>query len=320
MISKGDEIRVVSPSNSLNAIGGMEAFDKSLNDLEKLGFKVTFGKNIDEHDILGSASITKRIEDIHEAYLDDNVRLILTTIGGYTSNELLPYLNYELIKQNPKPFCGYSDFTALNNGLYAKTGLTTYSGATFSSFKMDGLQEYQTEAWLNALTHDKFVVTPSKQWSSDSWYLPDEPRTYFETEWKVYNEGQVEGVAIGGNLNTFNLLNGTEYSPIVDDIVLFIESAEEKDYLDFTRDLASALQVIKNLKGLLIGRFPKESKMTEEKLHYILDKHPILKTIPVMYDLDFGHTQPIFTFPIGANVSFNTEQKELHFNTHSMSK
>lgn len=87
----------------------------------------------------------------------------------------------------------------------------------------------------------------------------------------------------------------------------FLEQSEEDGYYEFTRNLAAILQAYPQPKAVLIGRFPKECQMTQDILIYILDKHPILKTIPVMYDLDFAHTQPLFTITIGAKASIDTD-------------
>ena len=134
-LKKGDHIRVVSPSSSIQSIGGFEANLVAKETLEELGFDLSFSSNYFERDLFDSASIASRVEDLHEAFADESVDAILATIGGYNSNELLPYLNYDLIAQNPKIFCGYSDTTALLNAIYAKTSMQTYMGPSYSSFQ-----------------------------------------------------------------------------------------------------------------------------------------------------------------------------------------
>lgn len=171
---------------------------------------------------------------------------------------------------------------------------------------MEELQDYQTESWLTALSQTSYELTPSPKWGSNAWYLPDADLTFQPTEWKVYNHGKAKATAIGGNLSTFSLLQGTPYAPQVQNYALLVEISEDSHYLDFNRLLASLLQAYPHPQALLIGRFPKECQMTEEILHYILDKHPILKNIPVLYDLDFAHTQPLFTVTIGAQLSVDT--------------
>ncbi|NQN91927.1 LD-carboxypeptidase [Streptococcus suis] len=312
-LKKGDHIRVVSPSSSIERIGGFEANVAAKEKLEALGFRLSFSEHYFENDIFDSAPIASRVADLEAAFADETVDAILTTIGGFNCNELLPYLDFDLIAQNPKIFCGYSDTTALLNAIYAKTGMQTYMGPAYSSFKMEQGQQYQTRSWLNAVTQDTYQLTPSPEWSSDAWYLPDAPRTFYPTEWKVYNPGQASGTAIGGNLSTFALLHGTEFVPKPEKYILFLEEAEEDHYTEFTRHFAALLQNYPNPQAVLIGRFPKETKMTEEILLAILDKHPILKKVPVLYDLDFAHTQPLFTITIGGQVELDTEAFSIRF-------
>ena len=309
----GDHIRVVSPSSSIERIGGFEANVAAKEKLEALGFRLSFSEHYFKNDIFDSAPIASRVADLEAAFANETIDAILTTIGGFNCNELLPYLDFDLIAQNPKIFCGYSDTTALLNAIYAKTGMQTYMGPAYSSFKMEQGQQYQTTSWLNAVTQDTYQLTPSLEWSSDAWYLPDAPRTFFQTEWKVYNPGQASGIAIGGNISTLNLLTGTEFAPRPDKYVLFLEEAEDDDYLIIARHLTALLQTYPNPQAVVFGRFPKETKLTEEILLTILDKHPILKKVPVLYDLDFAHTQPLFTITIGGQVEIDTKTFSITF-------
>ncbi|MDQ0222025.1 S66 family peptidase [Streptococcus moroccensis] len=304
-------IRVLSPSSSIARLGGLSANLSAKAKLEELGFRISFSEHYEESDLVQSASIASRVADLHQAFADPSVDAILATIGGFNSNELLPYLDYELIAQTQKIICGYSDSTAFLNAIFAQTGMKTYMGPSFSSFKMVEGQDYQSSMWLQAMTQTHYELVPSKEWSSDPWYDPSQPRQFFPTEWKTYTPGQATGTIIGGNLSTFVLLQGTPYAPKVKDYILFVEEAEVDDYIEFMRHLASLLQAYPEPQALVIGRFPKECQMTEELLHFILDKHPILQTIPVLYDLDFAHTQPLFTITIGAQATLDTSDGEI---------
>ena len=284
-LSPDSHIRVLSPSDSIARLGGFEANLSAKETLENLGFRVSFSEHYLESDMLDSSSIESRVADLHAAFLDDSVDAILATIGGFNSNELLN-------EANPN--------------------FDINMGPSYSSFKMKEGQDYQSKAWLNAMTKSAYDLVPSQEWSSDPWYDPTQPRHFMPTEWKIYNAGKASGTIIGGNLSTFGLLRGTPYTPQVNDYVLFLEEAEEDDYHDFDRNLAAILQAYPNPKAVLIGRFPKECQMTPEILTYILDKHPLLKTIPVMYDLDFAHTQPLFTITIGAQASIDTDALSIH--------
>lgn len=305
-LQAGDEIRIIAPSRSA-AILSEDGVRRATEKLEALGFNITFSDYAFESDLHLSASIEHRIQDVHEAFKDPSVKGILTVIGGFNSNELLPYLDYQLIGDNPKVFCGYSDITAIATAITAKTGMITYSGPHFSSFGMVGAQDWQTQEFEKCLMQEEpFALTPSEQWSDDAWYLDQNNRTFEPTKWKVYNEGVAEGHLFGGNLCTLNLLQGTEYMHDLSDSILFIEDDDMTIPETFARDLASLLQAAGDIRGLVLGRFQRGSNIPDEHIRYILDKHPMLQHIPVLYDIDFGHTQPMFTFPIGGEAALNS--------------
>lgn len=312
-LQKGDEIRVISPAKSLSLISA-EQQALAIKRLEALGFKITFGKNARNSDEFMSSSIADRVEDLHEAFADPNVKAILTTIGGANSNQLLQYLDYSLIKDNPKILSGYSDITALANAIYAKTGLVTYSGPHFSTFGMLKGLDYTIDYFSKALIEDEPIkVLPSEAWSDDQWYFDQENRVFIKNDgWYVINEGEAEGISIGGNLCTLNLLQGTEFMPSLDNSILFLED----DYLtfpeNFDRDLQSLIHQpgFNGVKGLVIGRFQKASKISNELLEKIIKTKKELTQIPVIANVDFGHTTPHLTFPIGGKVQLKASGKE----------
>ncbi|TCS81026.1 S66 family peptidase [Tepidibacillus fermentans] len=312
-LKRGDEIRVVSPSRSLSVVN--QANQKiAIDRLESLGFHVTFGDHCYESDEFHSSSIESRIEDLHNAFSDPNVKAILTSIGGYNSNQILKYLDYSLIQANPKILCGYSDITALGNAIYTKTGLTTYSGPHFSTFGILKGMDYTIDYFQKALMTDEIIeVKPSDFWSDDPWYLDQENRTFIENNgWYVINEGKAEGVIIGGNLCTLNLLQGTEFMPSLKNTILFIEDDELTFPENFDRDLQSLIHQkgFEEVRGIVIGRFQKKSEMSREILKKIIKSKKELDTIPVIADVDFGHTYPQITFPIGGKVSIVAKGNE----------
>lgn len=314
-----DEIRVIAPSRSM-AILTKDIIHLAKEKLEKEGFKVTFGKNVmkcsDED--YKCASIEDRIQDLHEAFEDKNVKAILTVIGGYNSNQLLDYIDYNLIKQNPKIFCGFSDITALQNSIYARTGLITYSGLHFSSFAMKKGFQYSLEYFKKILMQKEEVeIKSSKEWSNDPWFKNQENREFIKNEGMFcINEGDAEGTIIGGNLCTLNLLQGTKYFPDLNNTILFLEDdgLVGKHFIqEFDRDLQSLLHVAKgkNIKGIVLGRAEKVSQMNKEKWIKLIKGKKELKDIPVIAGADFGHTTPIFTFPIGGYAKINANNNNI---------
>ncbi len=304
-LKSGDEIRIVAPSNSMGILSNdvKTIADRTLVDL---GFKVTFGQHINEINDFRSSSIESRIADLHDAFTDNNVKGILTVIGGYNSNQLLKYIDWKLIKNNPKVFCGYSDITALNNAIYTKTGLVTYSGPHYSTFGQKKYFDYTREYFRKCLMSETpFDIEPSPIWTDDPWYKDQDNRNPINNPGMLtINEGKAEGTILGSNLCTFNLLQGTEYFPKLDNSILFLEDDDESSAETFDRDLQSLIDQpdFSGVKGIVIGRFQKASKMTPELLKQIIKSKKKLDNIPVIADADFGHTDPRITFPIGGTA------------------
>jgi muramoyltetrapeptide carboxypeptidase LdcA involved in peptidoglycan recycling len=287
-----------------------DSIQYAINKLQEMGFIVSFSEHARETDIFVSSSIQSRVNDIHNAFEDDSVNAILTVIGGFNSNQILKYIDYELIINNPKIFCGYSDITALSNAIYTKTGLVTYSGPHFSTFGMLKGIDYTVEYFKKCLCSDEpFHITPSKEWSDDAWYLNQEERSFIPNNGpEIINEGEAEGISIGGNLCTFQLLHGTEYMPSLEDTIVFVEDDDMTgDYFPFSfdRDLQSLIhqQGFKGVRGIIIGRFQKNANMNMEKLRYIIETKNELKNLPIIADVDFGHTTPHLTLPVGGKIS-----------------
>ena len=304
-LKEGDEIRVISPARSL-AIISQETREIALRRLREMGFKISFSKYAEECDEFKSSSIEHRVEDIHKAFEDKNVKGILTAIGGFNSNQLLKYLDYDLIKANPKILCGYSDITSLQNAIFRKVGLVTYSGPHFSTFGMLKGLDYTIEYFKKCVMESgPFEVRPSKEWSDDEWYKNQEKREFIKNKgFLVINEGEAEGTIIGGNLCTLNLLQGTEFMPSLKNTILFIEDDEESKPQHFDRDLQSLIHLpdFDGVKGIVIGRFQKASEMNERLLTKIIKTKRELNGIPVIANVDFGHTTPHITFPIGGKA------------------
>lgn len=304
-LQAGDEIRIISPSNSLGIIAP-DQIKASKQLLEGLGFTVSFAEHAYEMDVFSSSSVSSRVEDIHQAFRDPKVKGILTTIGGHNCNQLLRELDYELIAANPKRLCGYSDITALGSAIFSKTGLITYSGPHFSTFSMRRGNEYTIQHFIQMMMDDNEVnVQPSAQWSDDTWFLDQDNRT-FEPNSGPYTiiSGSVEGTIIGGNLCTLNLLQGTEFMPSLNDAVIFAEDDFESSAETFDRDLQSLIHQpgFERVKGLVIGRFQRASRITPDLLRQIIHSKKELRKLPVIADVNFGHTSPLFTFPIGGRV------------------
>ncbi|MBB1399809.1 LD-carboxypeptidase [Pseudoalteromonas sp. SG44-17] len=308
-----DEVRIIAPSRSLSII------DKKTREIantrfEELGLKLSFSKNCESIDDFSSSSIEERIEDLHEAFLDKKVKAIFTVIGGDNVNQLLKYIDYNIVKRNPKIICGYSDTTALSNALFHKTGLVTYSGPAYSTLGMLKGIDFSINYIKKCLfSSDPYEVINSEQWSDDAWYLDQEKRNFYKDNGiEVLNHGEAEGKIVGGNLCTLNLLQGTEFMPDLTNAVLFLEDDELTSPSNFDRDLQSLIHQknFDSVKGIVIGKFQLKSEVSETLLKKIIQSKQELASIPVLYNLNFGHTTPHICFPIGGFVKIDTKSRK----------
>ena len=316
-LQSGDTVAIITPSRSLRIISAdiQEIANKRF---AELGLKLVFGRHCSECDEFKSSSITSRIVDLHEAFANTDVKATLAVIGGYNANQLLRYLDWDLIRANPKILCGFSDITALSNAIYTKTGLVGYSGPHYSSFGQKLYFDYTLDYFKRCLMSDApFAITPSTEWSDDKWYEDQDNRALIPNEgWLVINQGKANGTIIGGNACTLNLLQGTEYMPSLDGTMLFLEDDELAFPEEFDRNLQSLLHLpdFSGVRGIVLGRFQNASKMTKEKLMTIVKTKQELRHLPVIANVDFGHTDPKITFPIGRTAEISTDPPRIKVN------
>jgi len=305
-IGSGAHIRVIAPARSLGLISPENiGVAKALFD--QIGLQLSFGRHVHEKDEFNSSSVESRITDLHEAFADKSVNGILSVIGGYNSGQLLGHIDYRLIAANPKTLCGFSDITTLSNAIYAKTGLVGYSGPHFSSFGMKKGFEYTLDSFRQCLFDaEPYTLVPSKEWSDDPWFSDQEYRTFTRNEGHcVINkvEGAFEGTIVGGHLGSFALLQGTPYWPSLKNSIVMVEEVETTKPEIWDQRLQSLLhqEEADQIQAVLIGRIPPNAGISIEMLSKIIKSKDILGKIPVIANVDFGHTTPIATYPIGGH-------------------
>jgi len=310
------EIRIVAPSKSLDEKDNIK-IKKAKEYFKEIGYEVTLGKYIfDKDEYFGCSSIQNRVTDLMNAFIDKNVEIVLCANGGYSVNQILSYLDYNIIKNNPKIIIGYSDVTALLVAIMSKTNLITYNGPMLTGFSTNN--KYTLEYFEKALKRESFTIIASKE-IMDYQKVNNiiENINFKNTGMVGIQNGSARGKIIGGNLCTLNLLQGTEYMPNLNDTILFIEDDAddfENDVflLEFDRNLESLLQLPNcNIKGIVFGRFQLCSNMTMKKMEYIIKNKVKLKDIPIVTNVDFGHTNPMITIPIGGFCKLNIENNNI---------
>ncbi len=315
-LEKGDHIRIIAPSRSLSLLTD-EIIAESIKNLEKFGFKLSFGKNVSELDEFISSSVESRVSDLHDAFKDPTVDAIFSVIGGYNANQLLQYIDYDLILKNPKVFCGFSDITVLANAINTKTGMICYIGPHFSTWAMKKGFTYTKDYFEKACTNsESFNIEPSKEWSDDQWYLDQENREFIDNSgYWIINTGHALGRIIGGHMRCLNALQGTEYWPMLEDSLLILEEDAEINPQLFDRQLQSLIHQsdFSGVKAICIGRFQKETKMSKDLLMKIIKSKQELQDIPIIANVDFGHTSPLLTMPIGGTAELTIVNETVEF-------
>ena len=259
--------------------------------IESLGFKVKYSKNLFSNTNGYSATAKEKAEDINQMFEDKEVKMIWCAKGGQNSNSTFEYINYEIIKQNPKIICGYSDITSLTNIIAEKAGLITYSGTNFKTVATD-----ETDYSLKQIL--KRLVDESSEFGT------------LEDEYITIKSGQAEGELIGGNLTLTRGLVAGKYSIDFTDKILVLEElgfetepALVNNHLYYMKKNG----VFDKIKGLWIGNYTHESGIALEKI--ILDVIGEEYEFPIIKSENFGHIENKTVIPIGAKARIDTNKK-----------
>lgn len=307
---------MLSLSTSLSVVP-KQARDIAKRHLEAMGFRVTFGKHAMGRGIFRSASIGERLRDFDEALSEPRVRMILAARGGFCVNQLLPFLDFSKIRRSRKIICGHSDITALVNAVWARSGLVTYLGPNFSTLGMRRGAAYMLESFARVLGQEAVSPNPSARWSDDRWQDNQDKRIFLRNPGPfAIRTGEARGTIVGGNLCTLNLLQGTPYMPTLDGAMLWLEDdalTGKWTATEFDRNLESLLQQpgADRIRGLVIGRFQKASKMTRRHIEEIVRTKAVLNSVPVVAGLDFGHTAPQGTIPVGGIAELRATRRRV---------
>ena len=301
-LKKGDHIRIIAPSESLSTKLKEDLRERGVKRLESLGLKVSFGKYVNESDEFDSASIEQRLEDLYDAFEDTNIQAVLAANGGSSANQLLKLIDYRKLRENPKIFCGLSDLTEISSAIYTKTGLVTYYGPHFSMMAAANIIDLSLKSMRETFfSEDEITLEPSEYYQNTRW---DEEALVNSGFWTI-NEGEAEGVSLGGNLMTVNFVMGNQFFPKLKDCILYVEENHIIDYKGIQKEIREVLNHPdhKEIKGVVIGRFQKESEMSRERLHKMIKSIKEFDNLPVVANVDISHTAPIFSIPFGGQMS-----------------
>jgi muramoyltetrapeptide carboxypeptidase len=317
-LKKGDTIGIVAPSSPVSAQCPRRT-ERGLETLRQLGYRLRVGKTVCRQTHHTAGTIQERVDDLHLMFLDDEVKVIIATIGGFNANDLLDRLDYDLIWSHNKPFVGFSDITILLSVLHERCDVKSIMGPML-------LPQFGEFPEMFSFTRESFLYVMENLGTGTVYQLPcaakfTEELLWWDKEddcpkkmqpnggWTVIAPGQAEGRLMAANLSSIMRLPGTSYFPSFKDAVWFIEIDDLESAATFQRMLQQLKHTgaLQQIKALLWGRFQHKSGVTLERLREILANIMGEIRIPMIANLDFGHTQPILSLPYGKQVMVSTD-------------
>ena len=283
-LNKGNKIGIISCSNGLS-IKNKNIIDELKLNLKSLDIDMVEGDTLYAKEYnLFSGTGEEKARALEKLFLDKDIKMIFDISGGDLANEVLDFLDFNLIKENPKPFFGYSDLTVLLNAIYSQCDITTYNYQLrnlIGRFKEEQMQNFKAS----------FI---------------EGKEDIFNLDYKWINGSHLEGIVVGGNIRCLLKLAGTKYMPDFKDKILFLESfsgnsAKMVTYITQYKNLG----VFNEVKGIILGEF---TEMEREDLKP--DIVEILKrvigeiNIPILKTRDLGHGADAKCIPIGKYLIF----------------
>lgn len=306
-LSKGDTVGLIAPASNVET----DEFNRAVQNLEGLGFKVKVGKNARNQNGFLAGTDKERLEDLHWAFSDSEIKAVWCVRGGYGASRLLPSIDYNLIKKNPKILIGYSDITALHLAITNNTGLVTFHGPVASSNYNDYTKNHALDVLMNPTAPYKIELSEFNKTNESFLY---------KTE--VISKGKARGRLIGGNLSLLTALAGTPFGlKNIKGKILFIEDVNEAPYR-VDRMLTQLRQSadLKSLAAIACGIFEDSSARRKTAAEIVPPTQiDVIKErlgdlgIPIIYGLSFGHIREQFTLPIGIKAELDTENSTLTF-------
>lgn len=306
-LNRGDTIGVIAPSHPVQPV--QEMYDKGIRNLKSFGFNIKEGRTVKlRHRGYMAGTDVERAEDINAMFADEEVKAIVCALGGGVAIRCLRYLDFDLIRRNPKVFSGMSNITTFHVAFLAKIGLSGLHGSDVAfGFGADmGEAEGKYEADLF------FRVTENAE---PLGLLPA------FTKWEVWREGKAEGRLFGGSINSSVTLLGTPYYPkLDDDIIFFWESlGQPLEEVDVKLNQFKESGIFERTRGMLVGKFRDEVPASSSKTgqRTIKDRIDEMRELvmdiaagydfPIIGNMDFGHYTPNLPLPLGIEAAMDTD-------------
>jgi muramoyltetrapeptide carboxypeptidase len=303
-LKEHDVIGIVAPAS---APSSDQKIDKGIHYFEQLGYRVKLGAHAKAvHGYLAGTD-EERASDLNAMFADKQVKAIIAVRGGYGTPRLLERIDYQLVRRNPKILVGYSDLTALELALFAKTKLLTFSGPMLAVEMFDKMDPFTEECFWRLLTSPHPVGHVSN---------PDKKK--FKILLSLSKKAPVTGRLLGGNLSMITSITGTVFQPDFHKRILFFEEVGEEPYrIDRMLTQLRLAGILQSIKALLIGSLidcvPANRAKPSLSVDEVLDELTWDLKIPILSGLAYGHLPRKLTMPVGLAVRVDSRSGTLEF-------
>ena len=293
----GDTIGLIAPDKSLKN-KDKEYVENATKYFESLGLKVKFGKYLFSEDDYCAGTPKQRAEDLNNMFSDKDVKAIFAAKGGDIVNGILPYIDFENIKNNPKIFLGMSDITVLLCAINKMTGLITFHCQDYSWFGKDEVSNFDKKEFIDRLFNANQIINPYDK------------RTFFG-----FKDEKIKGKIYGTNVRCLLKILGTPYMPDIKDSILFLEGFHT-DIIQWNTMLEQYNQMKVLNKAVVFGYNYQLQYVEKNKYNIVDELRKINQNVPIIKTNDFGHLHSNSIIPIGAEVTINANDKSIIFSDY----
>ena len=340
-LKKGDKVAIVSLSSGL---AGEELF-RHRYEQGKKRLEEEFGLNVVTmpNALKGLDYLNEhpeaRAKDFMDAICDKSIKGIICNIGGTDTIRFLPYIDFYLIKENPKIFMGYSD-TTVNHFMMYKAGVTSYYGpSVMCEFAENHKMHEYTKKYINEVlfeNKDNIIIESSPKWTSEYLDWCNEENDHTERKMNeethgfevLQGEGKIYGELLGGCFDVFPMFNGTSIWPKKEEWknkILFLETSEDEvapEFIEYYLRNLIAQGIIDEINGIIVGKPQNETYYEEYKEIYkrLISKEAGKPELPILYNFNIGHTAPMCILPLGQKICMDLDNKIVTFITSPVSE
>lgn len=291
-LKAGDTLGLVAPASPIYE---SSVFDEMLTNLQDLGFNLKLGKYVRNQSGYLAGTDQERADDLMNMFRDQEVDGVMCIRGGWGCNRILPLLDFDVFRNNPKAFCGFSDITSLHMAMYEKSDLITFHGPVGKS----KWNEFTTRAFKDIIWEGK----------TTTFKIPaDDTRNF------VITPGTIEGKLLGGNLSVLVSMVGSDYLPSFENAILYLEDIGESVYrIDRMLTQLKLAGILDQISGFVFGKCTDcDAGDNSLTLQQVFDDHIKPLDMPSFYGAMISHEDDNITLPVGLKAKIDATKKTIH--------